>query len=108
MISGRRHPGAQAYWYLTRATGDGFASAADCGRGAGFLGPMGVSSTPRWPRFAADSLHRDLSLLAVAVSCHVVTTVLDGFAPIGLIDAIIPFHSPYRPCGWASVRSPST
>ena len=28
---------------------------------------------------------------------HIVTTVLDGFAPISLIDAVVPFLSAYRP-----------
>jgi hypothetical protein len=31
------------------------------------------------------------------VGIHVVTTVADGFAPIGLRDAVLPFLSPYRP-----------
>ena len=43
-------------------------------------------------------LHRNLTLLAlVFVAAHVVTTVADGFAPIGLLDAVVPFVSPYRP-----------
>ena len=49
-------------------------------------------SAGRWPRFAIDSLHRDTSLLVIALLVvHVVTSVLDGFAPIKLTDAIIPF-----------------
>ena len=28
---------------------------------------------------------------------HVVTTVADGYAPIALLDAVVPFVSPYRP-----------
>ena len=52
----------------------------------------------RWPRFVTDALHRNVSLLALAVvSLHIVTTVADSFAPIGLKDAIIPFLSAYRP-----------
>jgi DMSO/TMAO reductase YedYZ heme-binding membrane subunit len=43
-------------------------------------------------------LHRDISLLVVVlVVVHVITTVLDGFAPISLLDGVIPFRSPYRP-----------
>ena len=38
------------------------------------------------------------TLLAIAfVGLHVVTTVADGYAPIGLKDALVPFASPYRP-----------
>jgi hypothetical protein len=51
----------------------------------------------RWPRFVVDGLHRTVSMLAVAmVAVHVLTTVADGFTPIGLQDAVIPFASPYR------------
>ena len=52
----------------------------------------------RWPRFAIDAVHRDVSLLVLVVLViHIVTSVLDGFAPITLLDGVIPFTSPYRP-----------
>lgn len=52
----------------------------------------------RWPRFATAALHRNLTLLAICVVVlHVVTTVLDGYTPIKLQDAVLPFLSPYRP-----------
>ena len=60
----------------------------------------GVSrfSSPRWPRFVLDSLHRNVSLLAVAfLLVHILTAVLDSFAPISLTDAIVPFGGSYRP-----------
>jgi sulfoxide reductase heme-binding subunit YedZ len=64
----------------------------------GVLGSIGFSGGTRWPRFAIGSLHRDLSLLAVALlAVHIVTTLLDSFAPVKLIDAVIPFISAYRP-----------
>jgi DMSO/TMAO reductase YedYZ heme-binding membrane subunit len=90
--------GPTAYWYLTRATGVVSLVLLTAVVVLGLLGPMRLAPNPRWPRFAVESLHRDLSLLAVAlIVIHVITTVLDGFAPIGLIDAVIPLHSPYRP-----------
>ena len=50
------------------------------------------------PRFVLDSVHRSASLLAVSfVAVHVLTTLLDGFAPITLLDVIVPFGSKYRP-----------
>ena len=64
------------------------------------LGVVGTVrySAPRWPRFAIDSLHRDISLLVIVLLVvHIVTSVLDGFAPIKLTDAVIPFATPYRP-----------
>jgi len=52
----------------------------------------------RWPRFVVAALHRNLTLLAlVFIALHVITTVLDGYAPISLVNAILPFTSPYRP-----------
>jgi DMSO/TMAO reductase YedYZ heme-binding membrane subunit len=90
--------GPTAYWYLTRATGVVALVLLTAVVVLGVIGPMRLATNPRWPRFAIDSVHRDLSLLAVAVIViHVITTVLDGFAPISLVDAIIPFHSAYRP-----------
>lgn len=64
---------------------------------------LGVLTTlrwrgPRWPRFVSAGLHRNLTLLAISfVAIHVVTTVLDGYAPIGFKDAVLPFLSRYRP-----------
>jgi sulfoxide reductase heme-binding subunit YedZ len=49
------------------------------------------------PRFVLSGLHRNLSLLVVAfVSVHIATSVIDPFVGIRLIDAVVPFVSPYR------------
>lgn len=86
-----------AYWYLTRASGAVALVLLTLSVCLGILGTVRFSA-PRWPRFAVDTLHRDVSLLAVALLVlHIVTTVLDGFAPITLLDGVIPFASPYRP-----------
>jgi sulfoxide reductase heme-binding subunit YedZ len=64
------------------------------------LGVAGVTRwrSTRWPRFAVVGLHRNLSLLVlVFIALHVLTTVFDGYAPISLISAVVPFSSPYRP-----------
>jgi methionine sulfoxide reductase heme-binding subunit len=85
------------YWYLTRSAGS---VALLLLTASVVLGVLDVSRwrTDRWPRFVTDALHRNVSLLAVAfVALHVVTSVADSFAPIGLKDSIIPFASPYRP-----------
>jgi DMSO/TMAO reductase YedYZ heme-binding membrane subunit len=51
-----------------------------------------------WPRFVTLGLHRNLSLLALAFTVlHVLTTVLDSFVSIPLVDAFIPFIGTYRP-----------
>lgn len=86
-----------AIWYATR------------GSGAVSLGLLTLSfalGTPtllswgskRFPRLVVQLLHRNVSLLVVVfVFIHVATTVIDGFAPIGWLDAVIPFRSGYRP-----------
>lgn len=89
--------GPSAYWYLTRSSG---AVALVLLSAVVVLGVVDVRrfSTPRWPRFLIDSLHRNVSLLALAfVAIHILTSVLDSFAPISLLDAVIPFAGVYRP-----------
>ena len=84
-------------WYLTRATG--VVALLLLTAAVAF----GVLSSIRWrsgrlPRFLVGGLHRNVTLIAIAfVFVHVVTTVADGYAPVGLRDAVIPFVSPYRP-----------
>lgn len=86
-----------ALWYLTRSTG---AVALSLLTLAVVLGVLGVArfSSERLPRFLLQGLHRNLTLLSVAfVVVHVLTTVLDGYAPIGIAAAVVPYASPYRP-----------
>lgn len=84
-------------WYLTRGTG---LVALVLLTGSVLLGVVEVGgwARPAWPRFVTAGLHRNLSLLATAfVVVHIATAVLDSYAPIGWLDAVVPFHSPYRP-----------
>jgi predicted ferric reductase len=89
--------GGSASWYLTRSTGVVGLLLLTL---AVALGVVDVRrwSSPRWPRFALDTLHRNVSLLAMAfLAVHVLTSVIDSFAPISLIDVFIPFAGSYRP-----------
>lgn len=85
------------FWYLTRGTG----IVALLLLTAVVL--LGVSGATRWrterlPRFVVAGLHRNLTLLSlVFIGVHVLTTVADGYAPVGLTAAVIPFTSAYRP-----------
>jgi DMSO/TMAO reductase YedYZ heme-binding membrane subunit len=89
--------GPTAYWYLTRGTGVVALLLLTASVALGILNSERYTA-PRWPRFAVDRIHRDISLLVlVVIAVHVVTTVLDGFAPINLLDGVIPFKSAYRP-----------
>lgn len=88
---------SQALWYTTRGFGMvslvlltlttvlGLAQAARYAR-------------PGLPRFVVSALHKNGSLLALAViGVHVATAVLDTFAPIRVIDLFVPYASRYRP-----------
>jgi sulfoxide reductase heme-binding subunit YedZ len=88
--------GPSPLWYATRATG---VVALLLLTATVVLGVAGSArfATPRWPRMITAGLHRSMSLLAVAfVTAHVLTTVLDSYAPIGWFSAVVPFTSPYR------------
>ena len=94
-------PGAtlapSAYWYLARGTGVVALVLLTASVVIGILGSVRFVAE-RWPRFAIDAVHRDVSLLVLVVLViHIITSVLDGFAPITLLDGVIPFNSPYRP-----------
>jgi hypothetical protein len=89
--------GPSALWYLTRATGAVTLVLLTASVALGVANVGRLQST-RWPRFVVEGLHRNVSLLAIAVlAVHIVTTVLDPFVSIHLLDAVIPFISTYRP-----------
>lgn len=83
-------------WFATRATGSialilltvtvvlGVA-------GAGRYAPTTVG------RFEVNALHRNLSVLCLALlAVHIGTTVADAYVPIGWDSALVPLVSPYR------------
>lgn len=89
--------GPSAFWYLTRGTGLVTLVLLTASV------VLGIVQVQRWapegsPRFVFVSLHRAVSLLVVALlAVHVLTAVLDSFAPIRLVDAVLPFAGTYRP-----------
>jgi methionine sulfoxide reductase heme-binding subunit len=87
----------KTYWYLTRASGSVALILLTIAVVVGILS-IGRVQSERWPRFAIDGIHRSSSLLAVAfLAIHVITAVLDSFAPISLLDVFVPFAGRYRP-----------
>ncbi len=58
---------------------------------------LGIATTERWrgrtlPGFAVVSLHRSISLLAVAfLGVHVVTAIVDPYAAVGVAAIFVPF-----------------
>jgi methionine sulfoxide reductase heme-binding subunit len=84
------------YWFVTRATGVVALILLTCSVALGVAGVRRMQLANL--RFVVDALHRSVSLTAVAfVALHVLTALLDGFAPISVLDVFIPFHSAYRP-----------
>jgi len=89
--------GPSPLWFLTRGTGLVALALLSACVVLGILTNVRFAG-PRWPRFLTAGLHRNLSLLAlIFVVIHAATTVLDSYAPIRWLDAVIPFVSVYRP-----------
>lgn len=89
--------GPSAYWYLTRGTGIVALILLTLSVALGVANVRRLR-TERVPRFVLDAVHRNVSLLAMAfLLIHVLTSVLDSFAPLSLVNAVIPFTGTYRP-----------
>ncbi len=84
-------------WYLARGTGIAALVLLTVSVVLGIVTSVRWS-VPRWPRFVIEHLHRDVTLVVLAlIALHVVTVVVDSFAPIGFLAAVVPLSSPYRP-----------
>jgi predicted ferric reductase len=86
-----------ALWYAARATGLVALLLLTATMVWGMLGSA-RTAPGRQPRFIVNLLHRNLSLLTLAfLAVHIGSSVIDGYAGIGWLDAIIPFVSVYKP-----------
>jgi methionine sulfoxide reductase heme-binding subunit len=89
--------GPSAYWYLSRGTGGVALLLLTVSVVLGIVDQRRWRA-PGWPRFVLDAMHRNVSLLVLLVlAVHILTAVLDSFAPIRLTNAVVPFTSTYRP-----------
>jgi hypothetical protein len=87
----------RAMWYVTRATGMVSLLLLTTSVVLGITEAVRWA-TARWPRFVTAGIHRNVSLLATTfILVHIATAIVDGYAPIGWIDAFLPFRSAYRP-----------
>jgi hypothetical protein len=87
----------RALWYLTRGTGVVTLLLLTASVVLGIM-ESGRWARPRWPKLLTAGLHKNVSLLVlVFLAIHVVTSVADGFAPIGWLAVVVPFESAYRP-----------
>lgn len=86
-----------ALWYVARGTGVIalvlFSLVVALGIGVRSARPLfGL------PKFAVIAVHRTASLLAlVFLAIHIVTMLFDPYAPLRLMDVLLPFVGPYRP-----------
>jgi len=88
--------GTTAFWYASRATGVVALVLLTAVLVLGILVNR-QGRLPGLPRFAVGSLHRNISLLAVAfVAVHVVTAVADTYVSIPLLSGVVPFTSSYE------------
>lgn len=84
-------------WYATRATG---VIALILLTGSVVLGitVQVRAASRRWPRLVTLGVHRNLSLLVLAfLALHILTAVVDSYAPVGWLSVVVPFASSYRP-----------
>ncbi|MET0132169.1 MAG: ferric reductase-like transmembrane domain-containing protein [Kibdelosporangium sp.] len=89
--------GESTYWYLARGSGIVSLALFTIAFALGLL-TAGRVSSPRWPRFVTETLHRNVSLAAVVfILVHVVTIVMDDYVSIGLLEAVVPFVGTYSP-----------
>lgn len=95
MIAAAAH-GPSPLWYATRGTG----AVTLVLLTASVV--LGIAATRGWrpsggSLFTIGSLHRTLSLLALALlAVHIVTTLLDPFPHIGVAASVVPFSDGYR------------
>jgi methionine sulfoxide reductase heme-binding subunit len=84
-------------WYLTRGTGIVALILLSITVALGVANRKRLQ-TDRVPRFVIDLVHRNASLLAVSfVLIHVVTTLLDSYVSISVVNVIVPFTASYKP-----------
>ncbi len=88
---------SRTMWYVTRATGIVSLLLLTASVVLGITEAVRWSSD-RWPRFVTAGIHQNISLLATTfIAVHIATAIADGYAPIGWVDAVLPFRAAYRP-----------
>jgi DMSO/TMAO reductase YedYZ heme-binding membrane subunit len=86
----------QDLWFASRGTG---LVALLLFTGSVVLGALngGRFGSVRWPRFVIASVHRSVSLVALAfLVVHIATAIIDPYAGIGWLAVIIPGATAYR------------
>jgi Ferric reductase like transmembrane component len=88
---------SQVWWFATRSTGIAALVLLTASMVLGIL-TSSRYARPNLPRFVTMGIHRNVSLLVlVFLALHIITTVVDSFAPVSWTDAVLPFAGTYRP-----------
>jgi hypothetical protein len=89
--------GPTALWYAARSTGYVSLILLTAIVALGIVTSMRWSNRD-WPRFVSQALHRNLSLVVlVFLLIHILTSVIDPFAGIAVLNTVAPFTGSYRP-----------
>ncbi len=87
----------QILWFAARGAGIVSLLLATGVMSLGIL-TAGRWQRPSWPMFLTAGLHRSLALLSVVfLGVHIVAAILDPFASLGVLVALVPLASSYRP-----------
>lgn len=91
-------------WYANRATGVVLIVLLTASTALGVFSTARAGSV-RWPRFATQALHRNVSLLsAVMLALHIASAVVDTYVNIRWWDAFVPFLGTYKTV-WLGIGS---
>jgi methionine sulfoxide reductase heme-binding subunit len=89
--------GKSTLWYLSRSSGFVLLGLFTLTMVLGLL-TAGRVASPRWPRFVTESLHRNISLVSLALLVvHAGAVVIDKYVKVDLLDLFVPFLSAYQP-----------
>ncbi len=87
----------QSMWFASRGTGLVTALLLTATTVLGAIHTGRVTSA-RWPRFTLHAMHRNLSLITlVFLGVHIASAIVDPYAGIEWLDAVVPFVSGYHP-----------
>ena len=84
-------------WFVNRATGVILLILMSVAVALGVLSTKRTSSQV-WPRFVTQRLHRNISLLVVAMLvAHASAAIIDGYVDLTWMDAAVPGFAGYEP-----------
>ena len=94
-------------WYANRGSGVVLIAMFTLSTALGIVATVRAGSA-RWPRFATQALHRNVSLISVALLvAHCITAVVHTFVDIRWYNVFVPFAGPYKPF-WVGLGSLAT